>query len=57
MILNAADSTYESDDRRGRDLNTRNEIVAFHSPSLLSRSSLPVIRRKRDNIPRSHDRK
>lgn len=37
MILNAADSTYESDDRRrGRDLNTRNEIVAFHSPSLLS---------------------
>lgn len=36
MILNAADSTYESDDRGGRDLNTRNEIVAFHSPSLLS---------------------
>lgn len=35
MILNAADSTYESDDRRGRDLNTRNEIVAFHSSSLL----------------------
>jgi hypothetical protein len=33
MILNAADLTYESDGRRG--LNTRNEIVAFHSPSVL----------------------
>jgi len=34
MILNAADLTYESDGRCRRGLNTRNEIIAFHSPSV-----------------------